>query len=385
MSQSGSSLVYHGSGLTRPNPFSSWDPYVINFFNSFELSSIEHPKSRSPVDDNGGPFFLDKKTYTIRPIETNDLVNQGPIVVTSIGFNSNPDLPDLSPMGIVALAGKGATAIARTEPNRSKSYVFNALFETYHDGLPRVFGSSLKERGDIIHGAGAEYLNYQFGWKPFVSDIRSISNAVVKGHKYLGSYIKQSSYKIRKRYTFPQDEDLGGRTGAANFTNSISPYLGWGSSSTILRGSTWFSGAFRYYVPVGNDTLSVMDRAYSQAKYLLGVKLTPEVIWNSAPWSWAVDWFSNAGDIMRNISDLGSDGLLLQYGYAMHQQELFHTMEGSNFLGTSVVSYYHKMCQRIHATPWGFEFDLSSLTPRQIGIAASIGLTHGSRSWNARS
>jgi hypothetical protein len=125
-----------------------------------------------------------------------------------------------------------------------------------------------------------------------------------------------------------------------------------------------------------------------EANKVLGTRLTPKTVWELTPWSWAADWFGTTGDVMSNLSTLGHDGLVLQYGYVMHEQILatsvdYKTVGAPELSG----SYTNKliMRQRFEATPYGFGFDLKSLTTRQVSILAALGLSKGGRRWEAPS
>jgi hypothetical protein len=119
----------------------------------------------------------------------------------------------------------------------------------------------------------------------------------------------------------------------------------------------------------------------------LGTRITPELIWELTPWSWAVDWFTNAGDVIHNISQLGSDGLVMQYGYAMRHMRVHEYHRGhysfSDSVGTHVGTVAREIGsewkQRVAAHPYGFGIDDTSLSARQTAILAALGLTRGHR------
>jgi hypothetical protein len=140
----------------------------------------------------------------------------------------------------------------------------------------------------------------------------------------------------------------------------------------------WFSGAFKYYIPSGDGTLDKFARWRSDAQKLLGYRVTPETLWNLAPWSWAADWFGNTGAVMTNISNLGSDGLVLEYGYVMHKTLASFVV--TNVLPDgSIVSRQRetKTLNRLPATPYGFGIDVKKLSARQTAVIVALGLSHG--------
>jgi hypothetical protein len=124
-----------------------------------------------------------------------------------------------------------------------------------------------------------------------------------------------------------------------------------------------------------------MGRNALEAKKLYGLSLTPETVWNLAPWSWAVDWVSNAGDVISNLSDWATDGLVLRHGYIMEQSFVRDTYEWYgpvNFWSQVYPAVFTLECRsklRRRATPFGFGLTFGDFTPRQWAIAIALGLT----------
>jgi len=126
-----------------------------------------------------------------------------------------------------------------------------------------------------------------------------------------------------------------------------------------------------------------------EANHLFGVIPTPEVVWELTPWSWAVDWFTNVGDVMSNVSSFITDGLVLQYGYIMEHTRVFGeivctvppSQVGQYGLTGGVLkrTYVREYKTRIHADPYGFGIDDTTLTKRQLSILGALGLSKGSR------
>jgi hypothetical protein len=115
----------------------------------------------------------------------------------------------------------------------------------------------------------------------------------------------------------------------------------------------------------------------------LGLEITPEVLWNIAPWSWAVDWFTNAGDVLANTSDFGDQGLVMKYGYIMEHSFVrdVYFYEGSfgSPLGGSIkippLALVSETKLRRKANPFGFGITWDGLNPFQLSIAAALGLS----------
>jgi len=128
-----------------------------------------------------------------------------------------------------------------------------------------------------------------------------------------------------------------------------------------------------------------MARIALEAKKLLGLSLTPDVVWNLTPWSWAVDWFSNVGDVLSNITDALTDSLVMGYGYMMENtvQRRTYTFSGPTGAKTrgarpANVVFEVNSKQRVQANPYGFGLTWNSLTPFQLSILSALGISkHG--------
>lgn len=280
----------------------------------------------------------------------------------------------------------GTSAVARVLPTNPNSSLSTALGELKKDGLPHLPGSSMRDQVGRAHRAGSEFLNVEFGWLPLLSDLRAFADSVKRSRQLIDQYRRDSDRKIRRRFT------------PVPFVHEVSTFtgVGQGSGSMFFPGTTVtktkseqfsFSGAFRYHVPVGDDFYSRLRRYEQYSNLLFDTRLTPELLWNLAPWSWAVDWFTNAGDVIHNISRLGSDGLVMQYGYSMRHAYIEEFARGSydyqsgsfRQRGTCALRQLTETKQRRHANPYGFGVDDLSLSAIQLAILTALGLTRGQR------
>lgn len=325
-----------------------------------------------------------RQTYDGPLFAGNDYVNAA--TVKQFDFARNGVLAPVS-----FLDERGTTAIARTAPTNPVSSAATFLGEL-REGLPSIPG--WKSRSGLLDpkNLGSEHLNIEFGIKPLISDLQKFVEAAQKSDKILEQLERDSGKMVRRRYTFPPDiiEDKEVvQTGMFPSTNL------YGSRSTSMVGKgtlttrtkttrkVWFSGAFTYYLPPKGTwmrTLSEIDKLY-------GVEITPDTIWQLTPWSWAIDWFSNTGDVIKNVSNFASDGLVLRYGYVMCEtkREVTQTWDGGVYYtyggALSPLRLVDKFSviakQRRAATPFGFGLNLSALTGRQAAIVAALGMSRG--------
>lgn len=291
----------------------------------------------------------------------------------------------------------GTQAIRKTIPTNSVADLSNLLGELYREGLPRLIGAALlKSQALFFRSLGSEFLNVEFGWKPFLSDLHDLLNAVVNSGELIKQFERDSGRVVRRRYEFPIEKRtlldvtktgaLASPDNSSNFTSLFPFGLGGQLRETVIETRrVWFSGAYSYYLSDGRSLLSKVERFMQKAKFLLGIRITPEVLWNLAPWTWLSDWVGNLGDVLHNVESLSSDGLVLRYGYLMCTitSERTCTLTGvrlsSGTLPPVVVSYLTIRKERIAATPYGFGLNPNGLTDRQKAILAALGSQAGDR------
>jgi hypothetical protein len=358
---------------SRDSGFAAWVPGSTYIGSTEEWFSLNHFPLNTGTDD-GGPWYLTKTLDLPKVAKMKHLKFDGDFTVGfPVGYvYTNPTAPSDSEM-----ITSGTTAIARSAPTNPSFSLATSLGELRREGLPDAIGSSLfKDRVKAARSAGSEYLNVEFGWAPIARDLKQFARSVKDSEKILDHYLKGSDKKIRARYFFPADESYS-VSYPTNFVANPASVGSFGSGSLTKSSISraWFAGAFKYHIPTSEEQLGNFRRWGSMADHLLGVKPTPEVVWNLAPWSWAADWFANCGDVMTNISNLGRDGLVLQYGYSMKTVELTHRMYAS-FGGIPVSRTISKIYKkRMPASPYGFGVNLQSLSAKQIAVVSALGLS----------
>jgi hypothetical protein len=281
---------------------------------------------------------------------------------------------------------QGATAISRSIPTNPAFNGLTALGEAMQDGMPAMLGvQTWKNRTKVANSAGGEYLNVQFGWLPLISDMRSFAHAV-KNHEQILKDLRAgsgSSKWTRVGYHFPSASSFNVSTGNINmYRGGNTGIVDTTSYNYVVysRQETWFSGAFSYHLPVSD---SMMNKASLYAEYadtLLGVKPTPAAIWNCSPWTWALDWFANGGDVMNNISELHQNGLVLEYGYLMSSsltREYVVSAALPGYITSGSRTRIREYKKRFPSNPYGFGVTDASLSNAQRAVIVALGLSHG--------
>jgi hypothetical protein len=215
----------------------------------------------------------------------------------------------------------------------------------------------------------------EFGWAPLMRGVRDFAKTVVESERIITQYNRDSEKLIRRRLILGNEQDATWSDGV--FTTSPGGPFGYPPGSIISRSfkKTWFSGAYTYYLPTRGDVASTFSRYGSYARRLLGVELTPSTMWELSPWTWAMDWFGNTGDVISAISGLGRDNLVLKYGYVMCHTFKQNIWSAQCEAGHLQAVYTDETMSRREATPYGFGVNPSDLTSRQVAVLAALGLS----------
>lgn len=292
----------------------------------------------------------------------------------------------------------GPRAIKATRPTAPVADLAVTLAELKREGFPhqrstpKKLKRSLKERG-VIKTIADSHLAVEFGWKPLLGAVGDTLSAVVRSDEIIKQYQRDSGKTIRRGYVFPSERKVEvltpkpGRVGLVS--NSSGPRslfkdentYGLLTETITTERQVWFSGAYTYYLQQGGSIFEKAERYGQLANKLLGLRVTPEVLYNLTPWSWLADWNANIGMNIANATALSSDGLVLRYGYLMVTTVTTHTcsvagpITKSGDPGPWTTSWIVTRKERFKASPYGFGSDPASYTDRQWSILGALGLS----------
>lgn len=364
------------------------------------------PPSGGFAGDIGGDFFSSRQHGTITKgpddLKTHTDIASGtfdkrehmfgpvwcPIQLTS----GKPSWPTFLHSSTEDLGAKGATAVAQCKPTNASSDLLVALGELVTEGIPAVTGSrTWQSRTLSARNAGSEYLNKEFGWDPLISDVISFGDTIRNSDKIMSQYERDMGNLVRRRRNLPLEStrtstilDVAKLPDGIRVTDP-GPEDTWTpgvwTKETYTSRRSWFSGAFCYGIPLNSTGRDGVASLAAEADKLFGLSLTPDVLWELTPWSWAIDWFSNTGDVLSNLSDVVTQGLVMHYGYIMEHTLHIHTysLEGCTYGGVPIrvpqAQLVSETKKRVRANPFGFGVSWESLSPFQLSILAAIGIT----------
>lgn len=353
----------------------------------------------------GGPLFLVRKTCkwtdaTAQSLECHGYKYTGALTLNCWDTELDPTSIAYEP----SAASYGAEAWNKFRPVKPKSDAAQWIAELRDP--PRIpwpwSAAGLRRTVLGFKNLGSQYLNYEYGWKPFVKDLIKMYRTSVKIERHI-AYLRKNNNKWLTRGGILKNE--------LNVTSSDVPHISmpalpsyfysnttWTCKRTVIeRDTVWFKGRSKFYIPglSVDSAKSVWSSPLLRKMY--GLELTPSLAWELLPFSWLQDWVVNVGDVISNFSNSLYDNLVIKYAYVMRHRSKSVIYDetvpiqvsvppciGYSF-GPNVPSPLNLRAvltveckERAHASQYGFGgggiLD-EGLTPRQQRILWALGLS----------
>jgi len=249
---------------------------------------------------------------------------------------------------------------------------------------------------------GSQFLNYEFGWKPFVKDLIKMYETSNRMENHL-RFVENNQAKWLTRGGIIKNELT---TTSSQMTFKSYPALvswfysqnpGPCTKSVITRDTIWFKARMKYFVPDLNVGSSRNIWNSRLVRHMYGLTLTPSLAWELIPFTWLQDWVINIGDVISNYSNSLYDNLVTKYAYVMRHRStsIIYDEEvplqissplcvGSNWGPTKPVPFklravFTAECKERDGTSQycfgGGGFLEEALTPRQERILWALGVS----------
>lgn len=352
----------------------------------------------------GGPFYFKYDGGWVNPSFAGDLVQMAKY--DQAGLDVPPTfilIPDTAPYC--------SEVYKRLRPQLEKAGLSVALAEARD--IPRMMQTSARGFHDIWKSIGGnsvtplmqpkkladQFLNQQFGWAPFISDLRKFDNVYQNSGRYIDEITRKNNMWTKRVKKIKYDETS--KLITRNYTLGCFPvgqYIeslmirrlvngnlcyGVNELHEVIKTDVWCEGSFKYYRPEFDRNLAGYDSAWNgmqRQMMLYGARLNPSVVYKATPWSWLIDWFINVGDVIDRANDWAYDSMVSKYIYLMHHYtrevkflQTMHLISGDKTLEW-VRSCEVKRRQQAD-NPYNFCLTWSALTARQLAILAALGIS----------
>lgn len=394
-----------------------WDGYLGGeHFESHEdgfqstddlIESSGHPFHLGVRGDVGGRFYVQKRRYEgSEAIPYQFYAGAGTTYVgpqfaksLGVGVGSSHWLnANWHAKSNTDLLAEGSTAISSLIPTAPRINLAVTLGEALTSGLPGLGAiKDMQRRAYTAKNAGKAYLEADFGWAPLVRDVQTLLHVMQNQQTLVQNYIDQAGERIKRS----KEWEIESEAEIKDQYSGVSPGPGYNITHGHFEGPSqmtvthfryrrqWLEACFTYSIPPDISALSRAMRTEQIANYLYGTRITPEVLWNLAPWSWAVDWFTNLGGFFKNLTELNSNDLVLEYAYIMEHCHVIQKYE----LEFTYKSGCHAQCthpsgasskyqmfhserkKRLPVGPYNVGWTYDGLTPSQIRTAIALGFS----------
>jgi hypothetical protein len=195
---------------------------------------------------------------------------------------------------------------------------------------------------------------------------------------------------IRVGYEYPTNSTNTSTGGTVNCVGWESlgglGNLAIGGTSFEVYNRTWFEGKYLYFHPVPKDVGEASRGFADYANHVLGLRLTPEVLWNLSPWSWFSDWLTNTDVVIGAISDALSDGMVPVESFVMHhhRRQALKAAATPHMSGDGKIARFSPTATKVFSeqkirfpsVPYlGFGGGVSQLSAKQVSILAALGIS----------
>lgn len=319
-------------------------------------------------------------------------------------------LKGIGNLNLPTMDGLGDKAWKQTKPKLQKAD--GAVFTSELRDMPRMLKQTASRFDQIWRAMGGTYtskkevlksglrimqpkriaddfLAQQFGWIPFVKDLIKFDSVVQHYYPLIAKAVARNDKWVRRRITMLDDVvETPIRNENTNRCFSVAMHANYFTEPPLYTVTevkkTFVSGVgkFKYYRPEFDVSVQDNISQWNQAQQFLtltGFRITPTNLYNAFPWTWAIDWFSNLGDHIDKINDYWVDSIVSAYCFVMkHEETVRHAIQRLNFHATPIVLEFDRKIDakvRHKATsPYDFNLTWDDLTPRQLAIAAALGI-----------
>lgn len=395
------------SGPSYPwinDPWSTPSVYDLGYRVEQLLLSQGNPAPYGSRPQNGGDFLTKSYERRMKPSRMNLLSESNSTLRwRNIGliFPNNPGwLSGLDPRSwlsikstMIAMGTKGWNRFSPGSPIASLSQFIGELRQLPRDPfkMAREMVQSIRRARSNTVGAdilrrsvGDHYLNWSFGWRPFLQDLEKISQFNEELFRSLDQLYRDHGKVVRRRGTIESTSTTTVTVDNSGSTGGYMPQIATNKSggsrrtvTTIVKDRYWFSAGFTFRMPNVNDS----EAMSSLRQYLQGGGISPSVVWELTPWSWLADYFTSIGDSLENWEKSRAINLAAKYAYVMHKRDITTVSQhqswaydGSFSLSASATSRAITQA-RTGASAYGFGFTTGALNNAQIANLVALGLS----------
>jgi hypothetical protein len=211
--------------------------------------------------------------------------------------------------------------LTKADPLRKEFDVAYNLYELRE--LPRMLLTTVEwyKRMWDAKESSSQFLNYEFGWKQTVAQIKNmlaLPQRIAKRVNYLIS-------RQGKLTTFRAKEKFSSAPTFSTIPKLYFDFHFWEGAQQLgtLSAKREYELRVAVNLLVNFPKLEVPILRGSLVNKLLGYgddfPVTPSTVYNMVPWTWLVDWFTGMGDYITMMDEIALDRKLVNWAYITYQ------------------------------------------------------------------
>lgn len=293
-------------------------------------------------------------------------------IITSFG---TPILPEKAQVSMSAFA---AYVVSDTNPARSDVQLPVSIRELRD--FPRTIeglGLTILRRHrykDVPKALADYYLSQEFGMKPLLGDLKKVlefGDLVENRIDEFNRLTEKGGLKRRRRG--PTHKSTSTTSTKAGYSRGVLFYVKFRRSH---KSEVW--GTVRWKPKQSFVRLTSDDKRDLARRLVLGLDPSQitENIWESIPWSWLVDWFSNIGDLLGALNNRVA--MLPSHVCVMRHSTSTNTtlpVTHLSWVSTKEGVTTRDIKERHVVFPYQPTVHIPFLTGRQVSILGSLGIS----------
>jgi len=256
--------------------------------------------------------------------------------------------------------------------------------------------------------AADHFLNHNFGWVPFLSDLSKLYDTHMRAHELISEISRTNGQWIRKRAVLKSEaiqRHIGRRYSAGiepfgfNIQGMCNDMVVDGITckayfdiTEVVETRVWATGLFTFYRPEFDMNLDYNEGYIGGIQRLMslyGMRISPTLIYKVTPWTWLNDWFTGFGKYVERLDDFTVDGIVSKNLCIMAQTRRYVTKTSIvNFTsGRRTFQWRRELSSKVRKvadSPYGFDLSYNNLSVRQLAILSAIGITRSPTGFIAR-
>lgn len=332
----------------------------------------------------GGSFFVRGERNVYGTVGIGELWRGGALNQRYVGNMCAAILANPQAVSTADGSARSAEAFAKMRPTTPQMRLLTSIYEL--KDLPGMLQQRFHKNG--LKNIGSYFLAYKFGWAPLLGDIRDLILKQKDIENRINFLLRRNGKPTRQSITLSDTKTVNSLVGGFLYTaiqpSLVTQYYVNQPQYQLLQvsGERWWAVArFRIHLPEGAGSISYRRALMAE---LYGLYPSPSSIYKMVPWTWLIDWFSNAGYVLQNLEATMDDRVAADYGYMMRmnwsrsETQVVAKMHGRDgavipVTSTSYREWFTKT--RIGIDPFGLTSGNPNLSGMQLAILGALGLS----------